>query len=478
MAQMLINGENVESVTGEVVEIRNPSNGDLVDTVPKGNAEDVRKAADAAEVAFKTWSHTSGAQREALMMKGADLIKEHLQEISTLLSKEQGKPYREASIEVGRFAENLEFYAGMATKIRGDQVPLADPKKIGMVIRRPIGVCGAIVPWNFPVSLMGNKIAPALAAGNTIIVKPASTTPLAAIRCVELLNEAGLPPGVLSIVTGPGGTVGEEILVNPKIRKIAFTGETGTGMHVMEVAAREVKRVTLELGGSDPTIVCDDADLENAARWVAIGRFFNCGQACLAVKRLYVFDSVADNFIDLLIGRTNRITVGDGLTQGTIMGPMHTAGQREEIEGMIEEAVKRGAKVVAGGERVTGEGYDQGNFFKPTLLVDVDPESRVVQEEAFGPVLPIFRVKDLDEAIEQANRSRYGLGSSIWTTNLKRAQEATERIEAGYTWVNDLHVAYDELPFGGVKHSGVGREHGIEGLEHYLEIKSIVLASA
>jgi len=481
MAKMMINGEHLDSVTGEVTEIRNPANGEVVDTVPKGNAEDVRRAIAAAEAAFPVWSRIPGAKREAALMRAAEVIREHVQEIATLLTKEQGKPVRDAGTETGRFAENLEFYAGMATKIRGEQVPLSQPGKFGMVIRRPIGVCGAIVPWNFPVSLMGNKIAPALTAGNTIIVKPASTTPLAAIRCVELMNEVfdetGLPKGILNIVTGPGGAVGEEMLVNPKIRKIAFTGETGTGIHVAEMAAKEMKRVTLELGGSDPTIVCDDADLEEAARWVAIGRFFNCGQACLAVKRLYVFESVADEFIDKLIGRANRLKVGDGLTQGTLMGPLHTAGQRQEIEEMIAEAVSRGAKVVAGGERPSGDEFEKGNFYKPTLLVDVDPQSKVVQEEAFGPVLPIFRVKDLDDAITQANSSKYGLGSSIWTRDLKRAQEATERIEAGYTWVNDLHIAYDELPFGGVKMSGIGREHGTEGLDYYLETKSIVYSN-
>ncbi|MEA2641656.1 MAG: phenylacetaldehyde dehydrogenase [Chloroflexota bacterium] len=476
MAQMVIGGESVDALSHEFTDIYNPATGELVDRVPRGNAEDVRRAVSAAEEGFKAWSRTAPAKREAILMKGADLIREHLEEVATLLTKEQGKPLRDASIEVGRFAENLEFYAGLATKIRGEQVPLADPTKYGMIIRHPIGICGAIVPWNFPVSLMGNKIAPALAAGNSIIVKPASTTPLAAIRCIEILNEAGLPAGTLNIVTGPGGAVGEEMLVNPKIRKIAFTGETGTGIHVMEAAAREMKRVTLELGGSDPTIVCDDADLAKAAAMISIGRFFNCGQACLAVKRLYVFESVADEFIDLMVGRANRLKVGNGLTQGTQMGPLHTATQRDEIEAMVEDAKKRGADVLAGGERITGEGFDNGNFYKPTLLVNVDPDSRVVREEAFGPALPIFRVKDLDDAIEQANRSEYGLGSSIWTTSMAKAHEAAERIEAGYTWVNDLHVAYDELPFGGVKHSGVGKEHGVEAMDFYLESKSIVMA--
>lgn len=475
---MILGGEEVDALSGQITEIHNPATGELVDTVPKGNAADVQRAADAAEAALPGWSATPGAQREAILMRAAALVKEHVQEIAGILTREQGKPLREAGTEVNRFAENLEFYAGMATKIRGDQVPLNQPGKYGLVMRRPIGVCGAIVPWNFPVSLMGNKVAPALTAGNTVVVKPASTTPLASIRCIQLLIEAGLPPGVLNIVTGPGSEVGEEMLVNPKIKKIAFTGETGTGMHVMETAAREIKRVTLELGGSDPMIVCDDANLDRAAAAASIGRFFNCGQACLAVKRLYIFESVADEFIERMVGRANRLKFGNGLGEGVLMGPLHTARQREEIEAMVEDAKARGATVIAGGERPTGDEFDSGNFYKPTLLVDVNPDSRIVQEEAFGPALPIFRVKDLDDAIEQANRSRYGLGSSIWTNDLRRAQEAAERIQAGYTWVNDLHVAYDELPFGGVKHSGVGKEHGTEGLDYYLESKSVVFATA
>jgi acyl-CoA reductase-like NAD-dependent aldehyde dehydrogenase len=474
---MFIGGESVDAIGGKVTEIHNPATGELVDAVPRGSAEDVKKAVAAAGEAAAGWASTPTAQREAVLMRAAALIKERVQEIATILTREQGKPLREAGTEVNRFAQNLEFYAGMATKIRGEQVPLSDPGKYGMIMKRPIGVCGAIVPWNFPVSLMGNKVAPALTAGNTVIVKPASTTPLASIRCIEILNEAGLPPGVLNIVTGPGGEVGEEMLRNPQIRKIAFTGETGTGVHVMEAAAPEMKRVTLELGGSDPMIVCDDANLDRAAAAAAIGRFFNCGQACLAVKRLYVFESIYDEFVERMVGRANRLKVGNGAGEGVLMGPLHTAHQREEIEAMVEDAKQRGARVIAGGARPEGDEYAPGFFYQPTLLVDVDPASRIVQEECFGPALPIFSVKDLDDAIEKANGSRYGLGSSIWTNDLRRAREGAERIQAGYTWVNDLHVAYDELPFGGVKHSGVGKEHGTEALDFYLESKSVVYAT-
>ncbi len=477
MAKMIVGGEHVDARDGAVMEIRNPATGEVVDTVPRGSAEDVRQAVDVAYDAWRQWAETPAAKRAEVLYKTADLVRENIKEIATIETKEQGKTLRESQIECSRFAENLEYYAGLANKIRGEYVPLAENDKYGLVVKQPVGVCAAIVPWNFPVSLMGNKIAPALVAGNSIVVKPASTTPLAAIRLVQLFHDAGVPAGVLNIVTGPGGVVGEELLVNPKVRKIAFTGETVTGKHVMEVAAREVKRVTLELGGSDPMIVCDDADLDAAASAASVGRFFNCGQACLAVKRLYLFDSIADTFLEKFLPKVERLKVGNGLNPDVRTGPLHTAKQREEVEEMVEAAVASGAKVLVGGKRPQGDEYAKGNFYLPTVLVDVPPDARIVQEECFGPALPVFRVKDLDDAITQANNSQYGLGSSIWTNNIAKAREAAERIEAGYTWINNLHVAYDELPFGGFKQSGYGKEHGVEALDYYMESKSIVVAT-
>jgi succinate-semialdehyde dehydrogenase/glutarate-semialdehyde dehydrogenase len=345
-----------------------------------------------------------------------------------------------------------------------------------MIIKKPIGVCGSIVPWNFPVSLLGNKIGPALVTGNTIVVKPAATTPLTDIQVVLLLIEAGLPPGVLNIVPGPAAIVGETLLKDPRVRKIGFTGATSTGKHVMEVAAQNVKRVTLELGGSDPMIVCDDADLDEAASAASVGRFFNCGQACLAIKRLYLFDKIYDQFLAKLIPKVEKLRVGNGLEQGVIVGPLHTAAQRNEVEEQVSDAVKRGARVLVGGKRPAGDPFAKGNFYLPTLLVDVDEKSRIVQEEVFGPALPVMRVTDLDEAIAKANSSIYGLGSSIWTRDLDKATAAAERIEAGYTWINSPQIIFDELPFGGVKQSGLGKEHGEEAMDYYMETKSVVVA--
>ena len=308
-------------------------------------------------------------------------------------------------------------------------------------------------------------------------MKPAGTTPLTDIQAVRILNEAGLPPGVLNIVPGPARIVGETLLKDPRVRKIGFTGATATGRHVMEVAAQNIKRVTLELGGSDPMIVCDDADIRRATAATAIGRFFNAGQACLAVKRVYLFAAIAEEFMQKIADRARKEwPVGDGLKEGVKMGPLHTERQRAEVEAQVADAVKRGAKVLAGGKRPEGKEFERGWFMEATVLSDVPEDSRMATEEVFGPALPIFIVKDLDEAIAKANASVYGLGSSIWTKDLAKARRAAEQLEAGYTWINDIQVAYDQLPFGGTKQSGFGKEHGIEGLDGYLEKKSVVLA--
>jgi len=459
--KLFINGESVDSASGARKEVRDPATGELVGTVCKGGAEDARKAVDAAEAAFPAWSEMAADERAVFLHQGHDLVHEKIDELALLLSREQGKPVSEAKTEIEHFLH----------------VPLPNfPSKgaYGLVLKRPIGVCVGISPWNFPITLTGTKIGPALAGGNTIVVKPADSTPMTATRVVELLNQAGLPKGVCNIVTGPGSVVGEELISNPKVRRVAFTGASNTGQHIMEVAGRDFKRITLELGGSDPMIVCDDADLNRAATMASVGRFYNCGQACLAIKRLYVFESVADKFIELLIGKVKKLKVGVGTEKDTRIGPLHTDAQRKEVQEQVEDAIARGAKVLTGGKQVSG--FKTTHFYEPTLLENVPHDARVVQEECFGPALPIFRVKDIDHAIQLANSSIYGLGSSIWTSDLVKANKAAHRIQAGVTWINSLHYGYDELPFGGVKQSGIGREHGPEALEYYFEPKSVVFA--
>src|SRR5579871_4008296 len=479
MALMCINGERVAAASGATTEVRNPATGEVVDSVPKADASDTQRAIDAAHTAFLTWSKLAPHKRAHLLMQATAHVREKLEDVARLLTSEQGKPIRDSRIEAERFADNIEIYAGLVAggAMAGKHVPLPGQKAMGLVVRRPIGVVGAIIPWNFPLTLMANKIAPAMAVGNTVVVKPASTTPLATLRLAELMLEGGLPAGVLNIVTGPGGVVGEELIRNPLVRKIGFTGETGTGKQVAKSAADELKHVTLELGGSDAAIVCDDADLELAARNVAIGRFFNAGQACLAIKRVYVFDSVADDFISKIAARAKRLKLGSGTDESAQMGPLHSEKQRSEIESQLADAVSRGGRVVAGGKRPEGAEFETGWYFEPTVVVDVPEGARVWTEETFGPLLPIMRVRDLDEAIERANSSEYGLGSSIFTRDMTRAQRAIDELEAGYTWVNAVQIAHDELPFGGTKHSGYGKEHGTEVLDYYTEQKSVVVAS-
>ena len=480
---MLIGGERVGSGSGKTYEVRNPATGELVQNVPLGNADDVEQAVQAAERAFGEWAETSAEDRGVALANACELIKEHAGDIAQLLTAEQGKTLFEANLEIHHLVHGLEFYAGLASKVRGSYVPLPQKGAYGLVVRQPIGVCGAIVPWNFPLTLMGTKVGPALAAGNTIIVKPASTTPLATLRTAELIQQATfaggkgkLPPGAINVITGPGAEVGEQLLRHPRVRRIAFTGSTEVGRHVMEVAGPQIKRITLELGGSDPMIVCDDADIGTAVKMADTGRFFNCGQMCLGVKRLFVHESVYDSFVAQLRGILEKKTVGPGTEKSSRMGPLHLAYQRQEIEEQVADARSRGARVTVGGGRPEGDGFARGNFYLPTLVEDAPWDSKIVREEVFGPVLPVFRFGDLDEAIERANDSVYGLGSSIWTRDLVKANRAIDKLEAGNVWVNSLHYGYDELPFGGVKASGIGREHGPEALDYYLEPKGVVIA--
>lgn len=480
---MLIGGQRVGSASGRTYEVCNPATGEAVQSVPLGTVDDVNQAVQAAEEAFGTWAETSAEDRGVALANACELIKEHAAEIAGLLTAEQGKTLFEANLEVHHLLHGLEFYAGLASKVRGSYVPLPQKGAYGLVVRQPIGVCAGIVPWNFPLTLMGTKVGPALAAGNTIIIKPASTTPLATLRTAELIQEAvyaggkgKLPAGAINVVTGSGAEVGEALLRHPAVRRIAFTGSTEVGRHVMEVAGPQIKRITLELGGSDPMIVCEDADVAMAARMADTGRYFNCGQMCLGVKRLFVHASIYDSFVGQLRGILEKKTVGPGTEKSSRMGPLHLAYQRDEIESQVEDARSRGARIAFGGSRPSGDGLERGNFYSPTLIEDAPWDSRVVREEVFGPVLPVFKFDDLDDAIRLANDTVYGLGASIWTRDLVKANRAIERLQAGNVWVNSLHYGYDELPFGGVKASGLGREHGPEALDYYLEPKGVVIA--
>ncbi len=481
MAKMYINGEWVDARSKETYEIINPATGAVVDTAPKGNRDDANDAVASATQAFAAWADTSPDERAELLYKGIELVKQNAREISALLSAEQGKPLFEASGELHHFLHGMTFYAGLASKIRGVQSPLPPAMgkhSYGIIVRRPVGVSVGIVPWNFPLTLMGTKVGPALIAGCPIIIKPATTTPLATLKIIGLLNEAGLPAGVLNCVTGPGREVGESLISHPDVRRVALTGSSDTGRRVMSIAGPDFKRITLELGGSDPMIVCPDADIRKAVSGALIGRYWNAGQACLAVKRLYIFEEIYDEFIEALRKKVSNYRVGDPATKPekpfVRMGPLHTAYQREEIEAQLADAVKKGAHVLTGGKRPEGEEFAKGHFFEPALVTDVSEDSKLVTEEVFGPVLPVWKVSSLDEAIAKANQTPWGLGSSIWTRNMMWANKAIREIDAGMTWVNQIHYGYDELPFGGVKASGIGHEHGPEAVDYYLENKSAV----
>jgi succinate-semialdehyde dehydrogenase / glutarate-semialdehyde dehydrogenase len=473
---MLIGGE--QRAASAELEVVNPATEEVVDTVPAGSADDVNSAVEAAKRAFPDWSRTDVEKRAAILTSAADLITEHAKELAGILTSEQGKPIAEAMGEVTHLVHGVHYYAEAATKVRGVQqeLPSAFGPAYGMVIRRPLGVCAAITPYNFPLTLLGTKVAPALASGNTVVAKPASTTPLATLRVAELFAEAGAPDGVLNVVTGRGSEIGDVLVGHPDVRRVAFTGETGTGRHIMSIAGPDLKRVTLELGGSDPVIVCEDADVEAAVKAVIIGRYWNAGQACLGCKRVYVHESVFDDFVGQLVDRVGRYEPGDGTVKAEKprlrMGPIHKRNARDELLEQIEDGVSKGGEVLIGG----GDGgHDKGWFLEPAVVAEPGADSRLVREEVFGPVLPVFRYSHFDDAIARANDTRYGLGSSIWTHDVRKIHRAAQDIDSGMTWVNQLHYGYDELPFGGVKDSGFGKEHGLESLDSYVELKSVVV---
>src|SRR5919106_1594962 len=472
---MFVGGRSVRPADTPRIDVENPASGETIDDTPAAGSAEVDAAVAEARAAFEEWRKVPAARRGEILAAAAKHVVDRRDELSTLLTAEQGKPLREARIEITRLVHTLEHYAGLAKNLRGGFVPDLDERTYGVIVKRPIGVVGAIVPWNFPTTLLANKLGPAVVAGNCVVAKPAETTPLTTLRIAELMSEAGLPPGVFNVVTGDGPGAGQALVAHPRIGKVAFTGSSETGKRIMSLAGQGIKRLTLELGGSDPMIVCDDANIDRAVSAASVGRFFNCGQACLAVKRLYLFEAIADEFIGKLVEKASRLRLGRGRAEGTMIGPMHTEEGRDLLEAQVADAADSGAKVLFGGQRPQGEPYEEGFFFEPTLLLEPPMDSRVATEEVFGPALPIWTVGGIDDAIARANASHFALGSSIWTHDLNRASFAAERLDAGYTWINSPQKIYDELPFGGLKQSGFGKEHGIEALDYYLETKSVVV---
>jgi acyl-CoA reductase-like NAD-dependent aldehyde dehydrogenase len=476
--EMLIGGEWRQAAAHEELEVVNPATEDVVDSVPSGAPEDVELAVATAKRAFGEWSRTDVEKRAAILSKAADLIHEHAKELASTLTSEQGKPVAEAMGEVTHLAHGVRYYAEAATKVRGSyqDLPSTLGPAYGMVIRRPMGVCAAITPYNFPLTLLGTKVAPALASGNTVVAKPAATTPLATLEVARLFSEAGVPDGVLNVVTGRGSVIGDALVSHPDVRRVAFTGSTAVGRQVARLAAPDLKRLSLELGGSDPVIVCADADVDAAVKAVIIGRYWNAGQACLGCKRVFVHESVYDAFVSALVERVGRYEPGDGTVKAEKpklrMGPIHTRAGRDELLEQIESGTASGGELLIGGGTA---GADKGWFLEPAVIAEPAADSRVMTEEVFGPVLPVLRFTEFDDAIARANATPYGLGSSIWTHDARLIHRAGLQIDSGMTWVNQIHYGYDELPFGGVKASGYGKEHGLESLDSYVELKSVVV---
>lgn len=470
---LLIDNEWRPSSSGQTMEVVNPATEDVIAEVAAADARDVDAAVAAARAALDgPWGRMSARERGRLVSRLADRLLERADDVARLETLHNGKPISESrNIEVPSAAECFEYYAGWADKVMGETIPVKG-NHLTYTLREPIGVVAAIVPWNFPLLLAAWKVAPALACGNTVILKPASQTPLTALALGEIAVEIGLPPGVFNVITGPGSRVGQALVEHPGIDKIAFTGDTSTGKSIMRSAADTLKRITLELGGKSPNIVLSDADIEAAIRGATIGIFYGKGEVCAAGSRLLVDRSVKNEFIDKLAARARKMVPGDPLDPKTRFGALASKKQLDTVLTYIESGRKEGASLVAGGERAdigTGKGY----FVQPTIFADVRPEMTIAREEIFGPVLAAIEFADLDEAIATANDSPYGLAAGVWTRDIKKAHYVARRLQAGTVWVNTYNVYDTAAPFGGYKQSGFGREMSAHALEHYTQVKSV-----
>ncbi|MFM9277406.1 aldehyde dehydrogenase family protein [Paenibacillus jiagnxiensis] len=474
MLRMYIGGQWVEAVSGETREIVNPANGETIAQAAEGGVVDARKAIAEARSAFDEggWPGTPAAERARLLFKLADLLEAEKEEFARLETLDSGKPLREAEGDVNDAIACFRYYAGLATKPHGQTYEVADPMQ-AIVVREPIGVCGQIVPWNYPLLMAAWKLAPALAAGNTVVFKPSEITPMTAVKLFELIERTGFPAGVANLVLGAGPTVGHELAASGDVDKIAFTGGTATGRSIMQAAAGNMKKISLELGGKSPNIVFADADFETAVEYAMFAIFAGQGQICAAGSRLLLEESIYERFMARLVERTQRITVGSGLDEGTEMGPLVSEAHLQKVLSYIELGKEEGATLVCGGERLTDGEYAKGYFLQPTIFTDTKPDMRIVREEISGPVLVVQTFKDEAEAIRLANDTVYGLAGAVFTNNGAKAQRVVRKLRAGITWINTFHPTYNEAPWGGYKQSGIGRELGTFGYEAYTEVKQI-----
>jgi len=470
---LFINGKQEKSLSGKTFEVYNPATGELLANVQEGAKEDIDRAVKSARKAFETWSEVPAAQRSILLSKAADILERRIDEFAELDTLNTGKPIIESKfVDLPMSIDCFRFYSSATRLLRGETIPVAG--HLNLTFKEPIGVVGQIIPWNFPTLMASWKLAPALAAGNTIVLKPAEQTPLTALKLAEVFQEAGIPDGVVNVVTGFGETAGAALVEHEGVDKIAFTGETRTGRIIMETASKTLKRFSLELGGKAPNIVFEDADIDSAVNGSLFAIYFNQGQVCVSGSRLYVQESIYDEFVAKFTEKAKKIRMGNPLEMTTQIGSLTSKEQFEKVTSYIEIGKQEGAKLLFGGTKPSGD-LEKGLFITPTVFADVTNDMRIAQEEIFGPVISIIKFKDLNDAIAKANDSVYGLVAAVWTKDIKTALNASRKIKAGYIWVNTYNMLFNEAPFGGYKNSGIGRELGLQGLDLYTETKNVCI---
>ncbi|HSJ90856.1 MAG TPA: NAD-dependent succinate-semialdehyde dehydrogenase [Ilumatobacter sp.] len=469
---MFIDGSWHAARTGRTFDVTDPATGDVIGQVPDGDADDVRDAIAAADAAFGTWSTTTAHRRADLLLSAWQLMTERSEQLAELMTREQGKPLKASRAEVTYAADFLRFYAEEATRVTGEWLPSARPDQRFLVLRQPVGVVAMVTPWNYPISMLTRKMAPALAAGCTLVLKPAEATPLCARAVFEIFEAVGTPPGVVNLVTAlDPKPVGEVLTTDPRVSKLTFTGSTAVGKHLAAVAAGNLKRVSVELGGHAPFIVFPDADPVRAAKGAAALKFLNAGQACISPNRLYVSEAHEDAFVSTLVDRVGKVRAGNGFDEGVGVGPLVNEAAVAKVAMQVDDAVALGATALVGGHRLDDAPFDRGHFYAPTLLAGVRDDMKIYHEETFGPVAPVITYGDVDQVLSLANDTNYGLAAYVYTQDFSTAIRAFEGLRFGIVGVNDVNPTAASAPFGGMKDSGIGREGSHEGITEYLETK-------